>query len=157
MARKLSRQERRIAKTIQRKYYSQPDKRPDWHKYAHEEIDWTIGLMRVSFINQRWRQNIRMTRDWSWLSRDDVDLALDPPNRNGHRYISCVFHEERTPSLWLHQDGGYYCFGCQASGDIVDLAIHLHGLNTVRDVKNFFKLDPAKPKIRTVASQPPQS
>ena len=34
--------------------------------------------------------------------------------------VHCVFHEERTPSLFLYPDGGFMCYGCGACGDLVD-------------------------------------
>ena len=31
----------------------------------------------------------------------------------------CPFHTEKTPSFNVHSDKGYYyCFGCQAGGDM---------------------------------------
>jgi hypothetical protein len=45
------------------------------------------------------------------------------PNRAGK--IHCPFHEDRTPSLQLYDDGSWYCFGsCQAGGSIFDFAAH---------------------------------
>ena len=36
--------------------------------------------------------------------------------RNG--MYRCPFHEDKTPSMKL--DRRYYCFGCGASGDVID-------------------------------------
>ena len=44
--------------------------------------------------------------------------------RNG--MACCPFHNDRTPSMKV--DGRYYCFGCGASGDVIDFAASLHGL-----------------------------
>lgn len=41
------------------------------------------------------------------------------PNRSG--YVSCPFHNERTPSLKLYDDGTWYCFGCGKGGSSIDL------------------------------------
>ena len=38
----------------------------------------------------------------------------------------CPFHNDRTPSMKV--DSRYYCFGCGASGDVIDFAASLHGL-----------------------------
>ena len=35
--------------------------------------------------------------------------------------ICCPFHADRTPSMKLNEDY-FYCFGCGASGDVIDLA-----------------------------------
>ncbi len=48
------------------------------------------------------------------------------PNRAG--YIRCPFHNERTASLKLYDDGGWYCFGCHAGGDSIDFVMRLFGL-----------------------------
>lgn len=36
---------------------------------------------------------------------------------NRSHYICCPFHNEKTPSMKIYKDS-YYCFGCQAAGDI---------------------------------------
>lgn len=53
------------------------------------------------------------------------------PLRNG--MCRCPFHDDRTPSMKLYDDH-FYCFGCGASGDVVDLAgdlLHLSPIKTV--------------------------
>src|SRR5436309_10036970 len=39
----------------------------------------------------------------------------------------CPFHEERTPSFWIdareEADSHYYCFGCQATGDVIQFVM----------------------------------
>ena len=48
-------------------------------------------------------------------------IAGVSPNRAGK--IHCPFHEDRTPSLQLYDDGTWYCYGsCQAGGSIFDFA-----------------------------------
>ena len=44
--------------------------------------------------------------------------------RNG--MVCCPFHNDRTPSMKV--DSRFYCFGCGASGDVIDFAALLHGL-----------------------------
>ena len=41
----------------------------------------------------------------------------------------CPFHEETKPSLSVSSSlGAYYCFGCQASGDVIDFYRRINGL-----------------------------
>ena len=40
----------------------------------------------------------------------------------------CPFHEDRHPSLKLNEDF-FYCFGCGASGDVIDFTARLFGLS----------------------------
>ena len=46
-------------------------------------------------------------------------------NRSG--MAICPFHEDHTPSLKLDQ--WYYCFGCGATGDVIDFTAHLLGIS----------------------------
>ena len=48
-------------------------------------------------------------------------------SRNG--MVCCPFHADRTPSMKLNEDY-FYCFGCGASGDVIDLAARLFGLSS---------------------------
>lgn len=48
----------------------------------------------------------------------------------GGRYVVCCpFHNERTPSCVLFDDGGFKCFGCQARGDALDYLTKVRGLS----------------------------
>ena len=44
--------------------------------------------------------------------------------RNG--MCRCPFHDDSTPSMKL--DRRYYCFGCGATGDVIDFVSRLHGI-----------------------------
>ena len=46
----------------------------------------------------------------------------------------CPFHRERHPSCKLYEDH-YYCFGCQAHGDVIRLVQELFGLSPIEAVK----------------------
>lgn len=48
---------------------------------------------------------------------------------NRGNMVCCPFHADRTPSMKLNEDY-FYCFGCGASGDVIDLAARLFGLSS---------------------------
>jgi len=45
-------------------------------------------------------------------------------SRNG--MCRCIFHDDRTPSMKV--DERYYCFGCGATGDVIDFVGKLFDL-----------------------------
>ena len=47
-------------------------------------------------------------------------------NRNGK--ACCPFHNDRHPSLKLNEDY-FFCFGCGAKGDVIDLVARLFDLS----------------------------
>ena len=47
-------------------------------------------------------------------------------SRNG--MTCCPFHEDRHPSMKLNEDY-FYCFGCHATGDVIDFTARLFGLS----------------------------
>ncbi|RRD71040.1 MULTISPECIES: DNA primase [unclassified Desulfovibrio] len=51
--------------------------------------------------------------------------------RNGPRWTApCPFHQETKPSFTVNEEQGlFYCFGCQASGDIFDFYSRINGLD----------------------------
>ena len=66
-------------------------------------------------------------------------------NRNG--MCSCPFHEDRHPSMKLNERY-FYCFGCGATGDVIDLVARLFGLNSYEAAQKLaqdFGIDPDKP------------
>ena len=40
----------------------------------------------------------------------------------------CPFHEDKHPSLKLNEDY-FFCFGCGASGDVIDFTARLFGIS----------------------------
>ena len=63
--------------------------------------------------------------------------------------ICCPFHADRTPSMKLNEDY-FYCFGCGASGDVIDLAARLFSLSGYDAVKKLaadFGITGQKPSI----------
>ena len=48
------------------------------------------------------------------------------PDRHG--MVCCPFHSDSDPSMKLN-DNYYYCFGCGANGDAIDLTAKLFDLN----------------------------
>ncbi len=50
--------------------------------------------------------------------------------RNGTRWVApCPFHQETKPSFSVNEEEGFfYCFGCQASGDVFDFYSRINGL-----------------------------
>lgn len=53
--------------------------------------------------------------------------------KKGHRYVGlCPFHQEKTPSFSVSEEKGlFYCFGCQAGGDVFAFVMKYHGLDFV--------------------------
>lgn len=51
--------------------------------------------------------------------------------RNGNRWVAiCPFHQETKPSFSVNEEEGtFYCFGCQASGDIFTFYGMVNGMN----------------------------
>ena len=63
--------------------------------------------------------------------------------------VCCPFHADRTPSMKLNEDY-FYCFGCGASGDVIDLAARLFGLSSYEAAKKLaadFCITGQKPSI----------
>lgn len=60
------------------------------------------------------------------IVRRYVDLR-----RNGPRWVApCPFHQETKPSFSVNEEEGFfYCFGCQASGDLFDFYSQINGLS----------------------------
>lgn len=56
-------------------------------------------------------------------------VALKPAGRGQLKGL-CPFHDEKTPSFHVHPDRGfYYCFGCQAKGDIFDFVMQTRSMS----------------------------
>ena len=88
---------------------------------------------------------------------DTVKAAVTPrmaaeryglPIQQGNM-VCCPFHADRTPSMKLNEDY-FYCFGCGASGDVIDLAARIFGLSGYDAAKKLavdFGITEQKPSV----------
>lgn len=63
-----------------------------------------------------------------------------------HGMALCPFHEDHHPSLLL--DERYYCFGCHATGDVIDFTARLFGISqksAALKLAQDFGIDPRPP------------
>lgn len=66
-------------------------------------------------------------------------------SRNG--MTCCPFHEDHHPSMKLNEDY-FFCFGCHATGDVIDFVSRLFGLSSYDAAKKLasdFGIDPFTP------------
>ena len=69
----------------------------------------------------------------------------------------CPFHEDHTPSMKLN-DTYYYCFGCGATGDVIDLTARLFDLSSLQAARKLaqdFGLGLDKPPSGAIALPKP--
>ena len=76
-----------------------------------------------------------------------VMTRLGQGKRQGDEFVCCCpFHEERNPSFSLNMGKGvYFCFGCRASGSLIQLAVKL-GLREERQYRFSLKSTSGKPR-----------
>ena len=70
------------------------------------------------------------------------------PVRQGNM-ACCPFHNDRTPSMKLNEDY-FYCFGCGAHGDVIDLTAQLFRLSpadAARKLAADFGIAEQKPSV----------
>jgi len=68
---------------------------------------------------------------------------------NRDNMVCCPFHADRTPSMKLNEDY-FYCFGCGAHGDVIDLAarlFNLSGYDAAKKLATDFGMTEQKPSI----------
>ncbi len=96
----------------------------------------------------------------SFLDRDNLDrvkaaidlryIALGSAPKRGSDLpvkMRCLWHEEKTPSLTIWRDH-YFCFGCQAGGDLIAWLQRAQGLRFAEAVKvaaEMAGIDPGAP------------
>nr|WP_274603386.1 CHC2 zinc finger domain-containing protein [Blautia glucerasea] len=96
------------------------------HKPLREEV---IRLRQVqnavdTALRRREHLNVFEAVKQSVTTRQAASFYGIRVGRNG--MVCCPFHNDRTPSMKV--DSRFYCFGCGASGDVIDFAALLHGL-----------------------------
>ena len=75
-------------------------------------------------------------------------------SRNG--MTCCPFHDDRHPSMKLNERY-FYCFGCGATGDVIDLVARLFNLSNYEAAQKLahdFEIDPDKPPAAIALPKP---
>ena len=79
-------------------------------------------------------------------------------NRSG--MVRCPFHADHNPSMKV--DDRFYCFGCHASGDVIDFTARLFGISLKDAAKKLavdFGINPRPPEqseIPNCHTEPPK-
>ena len=75
---------------------------------------------------------------------------------NRGNMVCCPFHNDRTPSMKLNEDY-FYCFGCGATGDVIDFVARLFNLSNYEAAQKLaydFEIDPDKPPAAVALRKP---
>ena len=70
--------------------------------------------------------------------------------------ICCPFHNDHHPSMKLNTTY-YYCFGCGATGDVIQFVANLFGLSNYEAAKKIavdFGITPDNPPVITALKKP---
>lgn len=60
----------------------------------------------------------------------------------------CPFHEEKTPSFYVNVDKGFFhCFGCGASGDVIEFVKRIENISFVEAVQKVAELCGVEPPL----------
>lgn len=68
------------------------------------------------------------------VSMEDAVRRYLPGTVQRNHTILCPFHNEKTPSLRLYE-GGFYCFGCAANGDVIAFVAKLENVRQLDAMK----------------------
>lgn len=77
-------------------------------------------------------QELKMKSDLADIAASYVNLK-----RRGKNLVGlCPFHNEKSPSFNIYsENGSFYCFGCQAGGDIITFIMKIENLDYIEAVK----------------------
>ncbi len=69
---------------------------------------------------------------------DYIRRYIELRHKGGSLVAPCPFHQEKTPSFHVNEDrGSFYCFGCQATGDIFEFSMRVNGYDFKEALHNF--------------------
>jgi hypothetical protein len=99
--------------------------------------------MEISMSNLARKELMRL-KTWEQVlaSLETKDVIR---RKSGVIILHCVFHTEKTPSLWLRPTGSYVCYGCHARGDMLDFVLHNKNLVDLHELVSFFGALPTLP------------
>lgn len=67
-------------------------------------------------------------------------IGVDKEKHLGKSWAKCPFHNEKTASFCLYEDGNrFHCYGCKESGDVIDLVKKIYKHDFIKAVKFILK------------------
>ena len=77
-------------------------------------------------------QELKMRSDLTELASNYISLK-----RKGRNMVGlCPFHGEKTPSFNIYtENNSFYCFGCNAGGDVITFTMRIENLDYIEAVK----------------------
>lgn len=83
-------------------------------------------MSNFNFYAETVRQSVGM--------KEILGLYNLTPNRSG--FICCPIHHEKTPSCKIYPDGkGWWCYGCNSGGSIIDFVMGVHKCGFTQAIK----------------------
>ncbi len=77
-------------------------------------------------------QELKMRSDLADIASSYINLKRKGKNMVG----LCPFHNEKTPSFNIYtENGSFYCFGCQAGGDVITFIMKVENLDYMEAVR----------------------
>lgn len=74
-------------------------------------------------------------------SKKDLSFLFSKKKRSGNNYIvNCIFHNEKTGSMFLFKDGHFHCFGCGQHGSVIDLYMKINSCDFKTAVRELLKI-----------------
>ena len=74
-------------------------------------------------------QNSGFSTQWLYELKQKNDIVsvvgkyIRLEKKGGKYWACCPFHNEKTPSFVVSEDGFFYCFGCKESGDVISFVM----------------------------------
>lgn len=74
------------------------------------------------------------------ITQNDIDSVKSIPIEDVHDFtakkkvgrsifVSCPFHEDKTPSMKINSINTYHCFSCAAHGDVINLIMQIRKID----------------------------
>jgi len=112
----------------------------EWVKYSDIpkllETEKQLNRLKSAISEKKSNKNSQFITDEDIQKAKEVSIVdiasshLSGLRKIGKNYVSlCPFHQEKHPSFYLYPETNtYHCYGCRASGDVINLVMKLYNL-----------------------------
>ena len=92
----------------------------------------------MAYIDEQFIEQLTQNADMAGIVGERVKLK-----RSGNEYVGlCPFHQEKTPSFSINPAKNlYYCFGCQAGGNVLSFLMEMDSLDFVGAVERLAEME----------------